>query len=368
MTEFEVIQVATKRADVTPGVRRGDITSITTLFDTHGTNHENAQRGDFLEILAGQARGVYSLALDAAADVATIYANPSFPVTGSDVPYRIWGGLHGSKTMLTLGPKNNSTGRLEPGKQMPYRILRPSVVRVSSTEMQNNVENGLYFIDVQIESMGAGDELNLVKDTRLVVTSGLKADGYTYSTENETLSYSMFEQVSLNFDRRFLPLGNSDSPENLTEVSGRNLSVVYETSTTVRLVNDLMRSDRDRPINANPIARHFLPSILFINLNYASGSTEDVMGGAIEDFVNALGAESEINISDLEAILVQRGATFIRHPISLVSVTHDLGRKLVVDRSDNQLGGLNSVPFNGTGRISAFFTSLNETLILVRES
>jgi hypothetical protein len=367
-TEFEVIEVATKRDDVISSVRRGDITASTTLFDTTLNNHDNAKRGDFLEILAGAARGVYTLISDAAANVATIHANPSFPVTVSDVPYRIWGGLHGSRRMLTLGPKDSSSGRMEPGELLPYRILRPKIVRVSSTEMQDNEENSLFFVDVQIESMGAGDELNFAADTRAVVDSGLKADGYTYSTENESLSYSMFEEVSLNFDRRFLPLGNSDSPENLTEVSGRNLSVVYGTSTTVRLVNDLMRSDRDRPINASPIARHFLPSFLFINMNYAGGPTEEEAGTDIEDFVNSLGAEDEINISDLEAILVRRGATFIRHPISLVTVTHDLGRKLVVNRSDNKLGGLNSVPFNGTGRISAFFTKLDESLILVRES
>jgi hypothetical protein len=103
-------------------------------------------------------------------------------------------------------------------------------------------------------------------------------------------------------------------------------------------------------------------------MSYAGGATVEEVGSDMEDYINSLGAEAEINISDLEGILVRRGATFIRHPISLISVTHDLGRKLVVDRSDNTLGGLNTTPFNGTGRISAFFTTYGETLILVRES
>jgi hypothetical protein len=367
VTELEITQVATKREDVT-GVLRGDINTTTQITDVHGTNFENAKRGDLLEILAGGARGTYTLDSDAAANVATIHANPSFAVTGNDVPFRVWGGLHGSRRMLTLGPKDSSSGNFTFGVDQPYSLLRPRVVRVSSTEMENFVENGLYYVDIQIESQGAGDSLNLPAGERLVVESGMKADGYTYSTQNENLSYSLFEEVSINFDRRFLPLGNSDSPENLTEVSGRNLSVEYESSTTVRLVNDLIRSDTDRPVNANPIARHFLPSFLLVNMSYAGGATVEEVGSDMEDYINSLGAEAEINISDLEGILVRRGATFIRHPISLISVTHDLGRKLVVDRSDNTLGGLNTTPFNGTGRISAFFTTYGETLILVRES
>jgi hypothetical protein len=270
--------------------------------------------------------------------------------------------------MFTVGSKDSFFGLISLGERMPYRIVRPTVFRVSSTEMQDNFDGTLYFVDIQIESMGAGDSLNLEEDVRLVVTAGLAADGYTYTVENNNLTFSTFEEMSITFDRRFLPLGNSDSPENLTEVNGRNLSITYGGSTTARLVNDLMRSEQERPINASPIARHFLPSFLFTTLNYAGGVSEDEVGKDIEDFVNSQGAQAEIAVSDLEAILTRRGATFVRHPIELVTVTHDIDRKLVVDRSDNVIGGLNTVPFNGTGRISAFFTKLNENLILVRES
>jgi len=365
--EFEITQVATKRSEVVPGVRRGDITSSTTLTDVGGLAL-NAQQGDILEILSGPSAGTYHLAADSAGAVATIFANPAFPLTISDVPYRIWGGLHGSRRMLTAGPSGSFDGQLDPGEQMPYRILRPRVLRVSSTEMQDNFDGSLYYTDVQIESQGAGDDLNLSDSTRMVVTRGLSADGYTYTVQNENLTFSMFEEVSLNFDRRFLPLGNSDSPENLTEVSGRNLEVSYETSTPTRLVNDLMRSDQERPVNANPIARHFLPSFLYTTLTYSGGVTEDTVGQDIEDYVNTLGAEDEIEVSDLEAFLTKRGATYVKHPITILTVTHDLGRKLVVNRSNDKLGGLNTVPFNGTGRISSFFTTLGESLILVRES
>jgi len=367
-TQVEVLQVATKRDDITSGVRRGDITGANTLVDAAGSTL-GAKRGDILEIVSGPAAGQYFLATDTSGALATIFANPVFPVTISDVPFRIWGGLHGSRRMVTVGKiPGLSNGHIEPGHSMPYRVVRPKIFRVSSTEMEGNFDGSLYYVDVQIESSGSGDDLNLPAGRRLVVNSGMSVDGYTYSVENENLTFSTFEEVSLNFDRRFLPIGNSDSPENLTEVSGRNIQVKYSTSSTVRLVNDLMRSDEERPINANPLARHFLPSFVYMQMDYAGGVTEKEVGADLENYINGLGAEDEIEVSDLEAFLTKRGATFVRHPLLIVAVTHDLGRKLVVNRSDNKLGGLNTVPFNGTGRISAFFAKLGEGLKLVRES
>jgi hypothetical protein len=368
--EFDVVEVAPKRANVI-AVRRSNLTAADTLTDPDGGGFSfitsGVVEGDILEILTGVAAGQYFIDTVAATTL-TIRNNPSnlFPITGSDIPYRVWGGLHGSRRMLKLGPKDSADGKLEDGEMFPYVIKRPSIARVSSTVMQDQFDGSLYYMDVQIESLGAGDDLNLAEDTRMVVTSGLTADGYTYSVENTVLTFSTFEEVSLNFDRRFLPVGNSDSPDNLTEVSGRNLQVTYEGSTTTRLVNDLMRSDQDRPTNANPIARHFLPSFVYTSLSYRDGVSAEESGQSLEDYINSLGAESILEVSDLEAILTRRGATFVQHPIEIVTVTHDIDRNLVVDRSDNMLGGTEGVPYNGTGRISAFFTILGETLLVER--
>ena len=367
--ELSILEVASKRADVVTGPRRATLDLVpSTLTDDEGAFVIGALRGDIVEILEGPSAGIYFLDSDSALNALTIFENPAFPAAGSDVVYRIWGGLHGSRSMATVGPFESDDGNVFPGFQMPYRVRRPGVERVGSTVMQDNFDGFLYFVDVQIESQGSGDELNLATGIRLVVNSGVSVDGYTYSVQNENLTFSVFEEVSLNFDRRFLPVGNSDSPENLTEVSGRNLRISYESSTITRLVNDLMRSDRDRPINASPLARHFLPSFLLASFTYSGGPVESEVGAEMEDFVNRLGALDEIEVSDLEAFLTRRGATSVQHPIELVTVTHDLGRKLVVNRSENKLGGLIEVPYNGTGRISAFFTTLGESLILDRES
>jgi hypothetical protein len=186
--------------------------------------------------------------------------------------------------------------------------------------------------------------------------------------ENNNLTFSAFEQVSLDFDRRFLPVGNSDSPDNMTEISGRNLKVIYENSSTTKLVHDLMRSDTERPINANPLARHFLPSYVYIQLYYRGGPSASDIGPVVEDYINNLGALDELEVSDLEAFISRRDAESIDHPIILAVITHDIDRTLVVNRTESRLGGELDVPYNGTGRISCFFATLGEGLIVEKRS
>ena len=138
-------------------------------------------------------------------------------------------------------------------------------------------------------------------------------------------------------------------------------------STVAGLVNSLMTSLLDRPINANPLARHFIPSYVLLSLRYSGGVSSTEVGADIEDYINQLGADTVLEVSDLEAFLTRRGATSIRHPIELVTVTHDLSRQLIVDRSFDTLGGDNGVPYDGSGRTAAFFAKLGEGLTVERQ-
>ena len=371
-TQAEIVKVATQRDDLNlegvgdiSGTPRIDFEDTSATFQTSGV-----VPGDQIEILAGPSVGTYAIASVPSETTLQIVNNAStlFPTSGSSNPYKIWSGLHGSRTMLTVGPFESDNGFIPDGEFMPFKILRPGVFRVSSTEMEENVDGGFYYVDIQVESLGSGDEFNLDRLDRMVVQSGMEVDGYTHTVENNNLTFSTFEQVSLNFDRRFLPVGNSDSPDNMTEISGRNLKVVYENSTTTRLVHDLMRSDTERPINANPLARHFLPSYVYVQLYYRGGPSDSDVGPVVEDYINSLGALDELEVSDLEAFIARRDADSIDHPIVLAVITHDIDRALVVNRTESRLGGELEVPYNGTGRISCFFATLGEGLIVEKRS
>ena len=365
-TEVQVVEVATK-ADYVTGLGTGAVQAGLVTFLGAAAAFALVARGDRLEILAGPNSGAYPVLSVSGGNLITVYAAQPFSSVSATDPYRVWAGVHGPRRLVTVGPFEGSDGMVAPGEGLIYQIRRPTLFRTSSTEMEDRIDDsGLYYVDLTIESMGPGDNRNLAEGSRLVATTGLQADGYTYSVENNTLTFSMFEEVSLNFDRRFLPVGNSDLPENHTEISGRNLQIRYETSSTVQLIDDLLRSDSERPVNANPIARHFLPSFVFTQLIYSGGSSTGITGPEVVDHINALGALDVLQVSDVEAVLTRRGATFVQHPIVLVAVTHDINRNLIVERSDNEVGG-SVVPYEGSARISSFFATLDEGLTVTRQ-
>lgn len=364
-TVVRIKQVASVGPEI-KGLQTGTIAGVPPLTTITGGagDFTGVSRGDRLEIVSGVNAGVYPI-VSTTSSSATVSSAIPFNGAQVGVEYRVRGGLHGSRKMLTVEGYEGSSGLLVPGLDMPYQIRRPGVFRVSSTAMEENVDNGLYYVDIPVESLGPGDNRNLDRLSRLVATRGVRTDGYTYNVENNNLTFSNFEEVSLTFDRRILPVGNSDLPENRTEIGGRNIQITYENSPTVRTVNSFIRGDSDRVLVADPIARHFLPSFVFVTFIYEGGSSVQVVGPEMENFINSLGALDELEVSDLEAFLTRRGATSIRHPITLVTVTHDLDRNLVVERSENAVGG-SDVPFNGTGRISSYFATLGEGLNLER--
>jgi len=371
-TALEVNQVSSKESDTIFGTSTGNISlfggNLVKLTDSTATFvTDGIVQGERLEILFGDNQGVYPIEYVDSETEIRVYVNKPFTVAETGAWYRIRGGIHGSKTMFTVKDYEGVQALVPVGYSMPFRIRRPDVYRLSSTEMESNYDGSLYYADINIESLGAGDEFNLSRDDRLAHTAGVTVDGYLYVVDNNVLTFSTFEEVDLVFDRRFLPVGNSDLAENLVEISGRNLKITYQVSSITATINDLLRSDSDRTVVANPIARHFLPSYVRTTLIYSGGQSQDTVGQEIEDYINNLGSTEELEVSDIEAIATRRGANSVEHPITLVSITHDIDRDLVVDRSDNVIGGT-EVNYNGTARISAFFADLDDGLNITRES
>jgi hypothetical protein len=325
-TEVEVVQVATSAPEVRPLGTCNIIAGLVTAQGVGPSPFAGVVRGDRLEILYGPNAGVYPI-LTATPTAVTVYTAQAFNTIEVGAPYRVWAGVHGPRRMLTVRSYEGSDARSVPwGADAVSGTTPRRRARISSTAMQDNDDNGLFYLDMQIESLGPGDDRNLERNSRMEVTRGMRVDGYTYTVENNTLTFSSYEEVSLTFDRRFLPVGNTDLPENRTEISGRNLQIRYETSPTVQVVNNLLRSDAERVVTADPIARHFLPSYVFVRLAYQGGSSVQVVGPDVESYINNLDPLLPLEVSDLEKFISRRGATSIRHPIVLVAVTHDSGQ------------------------------------------
>lgn len=239
----------------------------------------------------------------------------------------------------------------------PFRILRDSVQRISSTQMAQNKEGGLFYFDLQVRALGVGDEYQLPEKTRLEPVFGTyKSDGYWFSVKDPNFTFSPEEEVNVIFSPSFLPVGRTDELANRVPLLGQSLQVGYEYTPLVAQVHQFLLSRAERTVCANPLARHFLPSFLYLDLTYEGGtSTPTEMAAAVRVAIEALAPQDALSLArEVESILRQRGATDWAHDIWMAIVTHDRDRRLVGNRSRDRLGGDEVHYFNGSNRVSYF--------------
>lgn len=236
-----------------------------------------------------------------------------------------------------------------------FAIYRPGLQRLHSTEMEKNIEVGLYYMDVELVSEGSGDVWNLEREVRFEV-EGHESDGYRLEVADPNLSFSMQEQVDMVLSRRILPVGSTDRPDNALIMSNQNLQVNYDRSPLVASIQSFASADIERVLNASLLVRHLQPHYLDFELNYRGGSSADVMEGDVGDYLDALGPTERVEVSDLQDLLKRRGASYIQNPITLVAVNHDETRKISVERSQD---------FVTHGRLSTFF---KDRITITRET
>jgi hypothetical protein len=226
-----------------------------------------------------------------------------------------------------------------------FQIVRPQAQRVSSSTMNDNTTfSGLYYFDVELVSLGMGDLFNLVKGQVLVVRD-YRSDGYYLSTDNPTTSFSPVESINLHVSRSIVEVGADDSPVNATQISGQQLSVSYEYSASVQSNQNLQTAESSRVICQSPLARNLVPHFVRFDLTYRGGSKETVIQPLINSYINGVDPGDAVESSDLQQIVLSKGANSISNPIDLVAVVHDLDRTVYLHRSQDKLT---------TGRLAAF--------------
>jgi len=242
------------------------------------------------------------------------------------------------------------------GSFQPYRIYRDGVYRVSSTEMQANVAHGLYYMDIPIASTGCGDDKNLDRTARLTVVSGVTTDGYTMQSTNIALTFSTEEETTITFPARFLPVGSVDSVDSTIEIGGNGLQLDYEHNPVILAADTFLRTSSQRVVTSNNLAKHALPQYINLDLYYSGGPTEDDALDVITASLNTMTALERLDASDIINVLTSRGANRVRTPVELTSICHGWDRKIVVERSEDSIGGSSAVSnFEGSARIACVF-------------
>jgi hypothetical protein len=249
-------------------------------------------------------------------------------------------------TTLTLQTALPSSGDYSnPVGEQVYTVERLGIQRISTTVMAlNTVEPDLFYFDVELVSLGTGDQYNVNSDLQMKAR-GFRSDGYFLTTDNPNLSFSTVERPRLVISPTILENGVSDSPENATQLAGHNIQISYDRSQLTEDVNNFITSETERVVNESPLGRLLIPHFVRFALRYTSGSSEDLVVQDLQSYILDNPPNEAIESSDIQRIVSNRGATSIENPIDLVAIVHYPDRSVYAARSQDALT---------TGRLAAF--------------
>lgn len=257
--------------------------------------------------------------------------------------YRV--SLPGTTQLVIDGTFPSVANWQSPITEQTFLVLRERLQRVSTTQMADQqAEAGLYYADIELISEGAGDAWNISSGEQLTV-SGFKSDGYFLTTDDPNLTFSPVEHPRLVISRSILEDGVDDDPRNATQVTGQNIQITYERSSTVQNVQDFASSEVERVVCSSPLSRHLIPHFVRFDLEYFGGSDESVVLPDIEKYIRDLFPVDTLDSSDLQKIASDRGANKVSNPVTLIAIVHNVDRSIYIQRSQNSLG---------TTRLAAF--------------
>lgn len=252
-----------------------------------------------------------------------------------------------------LSLQDYSTGRLFCGYRCPYQIVRPGRYRISATEMERNQEDGLYYADLPVESLGPETSHNLpfeldmrfisspcpVRGAWVAEDDSYLFEGYVLEVRDPAMSFSRNEQIMLVSSPRVLPFGSEDISPNKTVLDSVSLSVLYDFAGIVGEIDAVVQSDTERVTAASLMARCFTPIYLRTAISYAGDADSSDLQTDVEEHVDDLTGSDRVEVSDLEGLLHRRGVDFIDQNFALVGMLHDQKRNWYAYRSRNYIGG-----------------------------
>lgn len=241
------------------------------------------------------------------------------------------------------------------GVKQPYAFVRKGVKRIAASEMLTQGRAlGLYWFDIPAISLGHTTTHNVEKDFRLEPLFGTyDSDGYWLDVRDRNLVFSGKEDTALVLSGSIAPTTAGAALTSKISLHGRKISISYEYSPLVDRIQALLVSDSDRIVTASPLARHFLPSYVYLDIVFEGGNSREKVAGEVSQYLNGLNPTDALDLSQVEKILQRNNVSRYDHPITLMVVTHDLDRRLVESRSQNRLDDA-SEDFEGSNRLTFF--------------
>jgi hypothetical protein len=247
------------------------------------------------------------------------------------------------------------------GLYQPYYWEREHCTRISVSEMEDNNQYGLYYVDLVLQSEGENSSNNIPFGTMLrLVEDTYQSDGYVLEVENTPYAYSDQETVHILVRSCLLPSGEDDLDSNLILLPQQGIQVDYEYSELLSSFQAICEADADRICVANSSVRHTLPALVYITISYTGGSEPDFIVPIIQELINNSRTTGRLEVSDIEAEISKRGASFIDQDIHLYVVFWGRDRIAYAEHSTNYITGIEEVPFMlGSRRIAGYIAGPN---------
>ncbi len=296
-----------------------------------------------------------------------LYNSVSKILTISDIPWAvavIHPLLPTSEQQITLespGIVDTANGQRNYSHKSPFRVLRPNVLRISSTEMALQREQALFFIDIPVIGYGPGEEMNVSPSDGFVLSGTRQISGYTLEVSDEIFTYSTKEQVHIILPNSVLPVGSSADLNNQFNLSGQNLQITYNNAPAIEDLQTFFESPLDRVTAANMLVRHFLPAYVMFDAVYSGGAIETTVATELINYINNIDPNTaEIRTDLIKDAITRRGAITVDLPITVIALFHGIDRRIIGMRSTKSIG-LGDTPFFKGNFLQTYFIAGPDT-------
>lgn len=265
------------------------------------------------------------------------------------------------------GVVDTGSGQRNYSHMSPYRVVRPGVYRISSTEMSSQRDGALYYVDIPVVGYGPGKEMNVTTEESFVLTGRRNIDGFTLLVEDENFVYSQKEQVHIILPTSVLPVGATSELDNKFSLAGQNIQITYNNAPVVEDLQAFFDSPLDRVTAANMLVRHFLPGYVILDADYTGGADEDSVATEIISYINNIDPDiAEIRTDIIQDIIKRKGASTVTLPLTLISLFHGTDRRVRGMRSKTSIGIGNTPFFKGNFQQTYFIAGPNTSKAITR--
>lgn len=217
-----------------------------------------------------------------------------------------------------------------------FTIHRQGLQKFNPTTMAAQMENGLYYVDVELASYGQGNAWNIAAGRRMTVAD-FHSFGWWLTTANVATCYSMAERLWMHLTTHFIPVDQQFDPDQLYYLGGQNIQIGYKHGPIVDEAQAYVDLGDVRNCLQNPLVKHLLPAYIYLSLTYQGGSAAATVVEDLETLIDSIRPAVPLTVYDLSTTIRRRQAESMTNPVELVALTWEADRSAKVTRSENEL-------------------------------